>query len=81
MSVKTEHQILIRLEELQEEHNMILEWQEQAENRYNQDKAFFGKEEADNSEMLEASRTETLLRHKINLLKWVLNYNNNSENF
>ena len=76
MSVKTEHEILIRLEELQEEHNMSLEWLEKAEKRYNEDKAFFGKEKADNGEMLEASRTETLLRHKINLLKWVLNYIN-----
>jgi hypothetical protein len=70
--MKTKEEIKNRISELDISLDQIQEWIKQAEKRYNQDKAWWGKQ-ADRGEVMAANDEYSNILQEKNILLWVLN--------
>lgn len=71
--MKTQEEIQLKLDDYIAEYESIKDWHEQASKKYQSDKEFWGKDQADTGEMDDASSELSKCGSKIRLLKWILN--------
>ena len=70
--VRSVSELEMRLEELQLEFDECKNWYDNAYKKYEEDRKYWGKGEADPNEYLEASRELELIKVQIKTIKWCL---------
>ena len=70
--MRSASEIEMRLEELQLDFDECKKWYDNVYKKYEDDRKYWGKGEADPNEYLEASRQLELIKLQLKTLKWVL---------
>ncbi len=77
--MKTVGEIRAKLVDLVAEYDHIKEWYNKASEKYQKDKDYWGRDQADRAEMDYASDELSKCGHKIHILKWVLDEEEKTE--
>ncbi|MCA6391603.1 MAG: hypothetical protein ACK5QX_03345 [bacterium] len=72
--MKTQDEILHRLEQAAQEYESVKEWHDEAWKRYQDDKKNSGKDQADSGEVDHSGAELAKIRREISVLKWCLEH-------